>query len=65
MEELLTALPNIISNVGFPIAMCCALFWKISKQDALHKEEINQLSKMINENTIAIIELRKSITKGE
>lgn len=46
-----------ISSVGFPIVMCCALFWKIDKQDKEHRDETNKLAESINNNTIAMQKL--------
>lgn len=42
---------QLISNLGFPIVCCGALFWKMNKQDMLHKNEIDNLSNVIQNNT--------------
>lgn len=41
---------NIISNVGFPIAMCLLMFWNNQKT-----------SEAINNNTIAITKLEEKL----
>ena len=47
MEDMI----NIISSVGFPIAMCLLLFWKSSQQDVNYKTMIEGLTNVINDNT--------------
>lgn len=47
MEDIV----NIISSVGFPIAMCLLLFWKSSQQDNNYKTMIEGLTNVINDNT--------------
>lgn len=47
MEDIV----NIISSVGFPIAMCLLLFWKSSQQDINYKTLIEGLTNVINDNT--------------
>ena len=47
MEDIV----NIVSSVGFPIAMCLLLFWKSSQQDINYKTMIEGLTNVINDNT--------------
>lgn len=47
MEDII----NIVSSVGFPIAMCLLLFWKSSQQDNNYKNMIEGLTNVINDNT--------------
>ena len=47
MEDIV----NIVSSVGFPIAMCLLLFWKSSQQDINYKTLIEGLTNVINDNT--------------
>lgn len=53
MNEIIAA----ISSVGFPIVCCIILFYYINKQTEAHKEEIAQLTDVINQNTIALTKL--------
>ena len=46
-----------ISTVGFPIVVAGAMFWKMNKQDEVHKEELNKVSEAITNNTIALTQL--------
>lgn len=70
MEDLLT----LIGNYAFPIVCCAALFWKMDKdqkttqeymekRDELHRDEINSLREVLENNTAAILELRASMDK--
>lgn len=48
---------QIISSLGFPIAACVALFWKMNESDKMHKEETDKLSDVITNNTLTIQKL--------
>lgn len=52
---------QIISSVGFPIAACIAIFYFMMTMIKEHKEEINALRSVMEQNTIAIVELKESI----
>lgn len=53
----MTDVINLISNLGFPVAMCVALFWYMVKQREAHKEETEHLKDTIAENTKVLAEL--------
>ena len=70
MDQLLT----LLGNYAFPIVCCAALFWKMDKdqkttqeymekRDELHRDEINSLREVLENNTTAILELRASMDK--
>lgn len=48
---------QIISQLGFPIAVACVCFWYINKQQEQHKQEIDKLSEAVNNNTLVIQKL--------
>ncbi len=48
---------NIISSVGFPIAMALLLFWYMTKQAEDHKTETNSLKEAISKLELAITSL--------
>lgn len=48
------AIFQLISNLGFPIACCIAMFWQNNKLNESHKEETAKLNETINNNTIAL-----------
>lgn len=52
-----SAVSQLISSVGFPIAACVALFWQMNKESTQHKEEMNALKETLNQNTLAITKL--------
>jgi hypothetical protein len=51
-----------ISSVGFPIVMCGALFWYMTKQREEHKEEMDTVKESLNANTLAIQHLTDTLT---
>lgn len=53
----ITSIVTVISQAGFPIAACIALFWKINKQDEDHSKESKELTEAINNNTLVIQKL--------
>lgn len=48
---------QLVSNIGFPIAMCVILFFYMTKQNDKHKEEIDKLSETLQGNTKVLTEL--------
>lgn len=52
-----TAVSQLISSVGFPIAACVALFWQMTRESERHKEEMDALKESLNQNTLAITKL--------
>lgn len=52
-----SAVSQLISSVGFPIAACVALFWQMNKEITQHKEEMDALKESLNQNTLAITKL--------
>lgn len=59
MNEIL----NFIQQVGFPIAACVALFWKMNQQDESHAKEVKEMTTAINNNTIVMQKLIDNIEK--
>lgn len=55
---------DIISTVGFPIAMCLLLYYQMIKNNELHKQEVDSLKDVINDVKVAITELRDAINGG-
>lgn len=51
-------LMEIIGNKAFPIICCIILFWSQSKERERHSEELKSMTSAINNNTIAINELK-------
>lgn len=45
---------EIITNVGFPIAVCLICFWYINKMQEQHKAETDKLAEALNNNTLVM-----------
>lgn len=54
---------NLIKDLGFPIAVCIAMFWLNNKQVEQHKEEMTKVTDALNNNTLALTELRDRLDK--
>lgn len=52
--DYLNEIGQFISNYGFPILACAALFWQNNKQDNNHKESIEKMTSVISDNTMAL-----------
>lgn len=53
---------NIITSVGFPIAVCLICFWYINKMNEQHKAEVSNLSDALNNNTIVMQKIYDRLT---
>lgn len=53
----ITGITQLISSLGFPIVVCGVLFWYLTKEREAHKEEINTLTKTLEDNTKVLSEL--------
>lgn len=56
-----TTASQLIGSLGFPIVACVAMFWKMNKDSADHKEEVTRLADVIADNTTAITALTSHI----
>lgn len=56
---------TLISNVGFPIAMCLLLLNRMSTQDKIYREMEAKLRQVISENTKAINKLTMDLHSNE
>lgn len=54
---------NLIKDLGFPIAVCIAMFWMNNKQTEQHREEMTKITEALNNNTLALTELRDRLDK--
>lgn len=48
---------QFVSTLGFPIAVCLICFWYINKREEQHKEEVTELAKAINNNSMVMQKL--------
>lgn len=51
------AITTVISNLGFPIAVCIYMIYVNQKQTQAHKEEVSKMTEAINELKLAITSL--------
>ena len=56
---------SFIGSYGFPIVACCALFWQMVKSDERHKEEIEKLSGVVEQNNLVIQKLCERIDRED
>lgn len=48
---------SLVSNVGFPVAVCIALFFYMEKQNERHQQETDKLNETVQSNTTVLTEL--------
>ena len=48
---------SLISNVGFPVAVCVALVFYMEKQNERHQNETDKLNATVQSNTKVLTEL--------
>ena len=53
----MNVITTLISNVGFPIAVCITLFYYMEKQNERHQQEVNKLNETVQSNTKVLSEL--------
>lgn len=60
-----TMVTQLVGSLGFPIVCCGALFWYLVKEKESHKEEMEELRKSVEANTIAINSLCQHLGGGK
>ena len=55
------SITQIVSTVGFPIAMCVALLWYIKEMADKHKQETEKFTEASNNNKIVLQKLCDTI----
>lgn len=58
-----SSVAQFISNVGFPIACVCAMFYFWNKEREDHKAEMEKVTTALNNNTIAVTQLVEKLDK--
>lgn len=56
-----------IGTLGFPVCMCIAMFYHMTKQTETHKEEVAKMIEALNNNTIALnrLEMKMGVDSNE
>lgn len=63
--EILNFIISLISNVGFPIAMCCFLVWYINNTMKTTNATMASLQQTVENNTAVVAKLNDRIDKME
>lgn len=50
----INSVAQFIGSLGFPIVACIGMYYRMIKQDEMHKEEMNKVTEAINNNSKAI-----------
>lgn len=61
MDEITNLISTLITNLGFPIAVCCYLFYSTDKKDEMHKQEVDAMRASIDSNTAVISEIKTMV----
>lgn len=61
MESVVTTISQLVSNLGFPIACVCVMFWQQNEERKKHAEESEKWVEALNRNTVAIEQLCEKI----
>ena len=54
MNEVLQIVTQLVSNLGFPIACVCVMFWQQNEERKNHASESEKWVEALNRNTVAI-----------
>ena len=52
-----TAIVQVVSSLGFPIAVCLICFWYMNKREEPHRNEVQKLTEALNNNTLIMQKL--------
>ena len=61
MEEVVQIISQLVSNLGFPIACVCVMFWQQNEERKNHAAESEKWVEALNRNTVAIERLCSEI----
>ena len=64
MNEVVQIISQIVSNLGFPIACVCVMFWQQNEERKNHAAESEKWVEALNRNTVAIERLCAEIGAG-
>lgn len=63
MTEEINMWASFISSYGFPIVCCVVMFKYLEKERETHRQELDGMTKALNENTNIIKDLKEMILK--
>ena len=64
MNEVVQIISQVVSNLGFPIACVCVMFWQQNEERKNHALESEKWVEALNRNTVAIERLCAEIGAG-
>ena len=64
MNEVVQIVSQLVSNLGFPIACVCVMFWQQNEERKNHAAESQKWVEALNRNTVAIERLCAEIGAG-
>lgn len=59
--ENIDIITQLITNIGFPVAMCVMMFWFLTKEQEVHKQEMLELKDVIARNNEVLASLKQLI----
>ena len=59
MMEYIDVIVQVISTIGFPIAMCLIMFWFLNKEQETHKQEMLELKDVLAQNNSVLVGLKQ------
>ena len=59
--DVVNVVTSFISSLGFPIAVCCWLFYDKTQDRKVRSEEMEAMRKAIEGNTTIMVELKSMI----
>lgn len=54
MDVVVNTISQLVSNLGFPIACVCVMFWQQTEERKNHAAESEKWVEALNRNTVAI-----------
>lgn len=52
---------QVVGSLGFPIAACVILFYYLNEERKSHKEEMDSVTKSLNNNTQIMLQLKEMV----
>lgn len=59
--ETVNTITQIVSTLGFPVAMCLALFWYMIQQRKQHVAESEKWQQALNNNTAVLTKIYEKL----
>ena len=60
-QSILEIAMQFITTIGFPIAMCLLIFYRMKEESEAHQNEVKTLREVISENTMILAQLKQLI----